>query len=108
MRSTFCSIARIHVRQMLTSQSISALLGIALRTESLTTVALLVCSCYCLYTQCPDAEVRKVAYECISNIASMYYSKLQPYMHVLFDLTIKTAKEDEVSLKPLSMVPFRL
>jgi hypothetical protein len=51
-----------------------------------------------MHTQCPDAAVRKVAYECISNIASMYYSKLQPYMHVLFDLTIKTAKEDEVCL----------
>jgi importin subunit beta-1 len=39
--------------------------------------------------------VRKVAYECISNIAALYYDKLEAYMQVLFDLTIKTISQDE-------------
>jgi hypothetical protein len=47
--------------------------------------------------QCADAEVRRVAYECISSIAGLYYAKLQPYMEVLFQLTLRTIKDDEVS-----------
>ncbi|KAG5183553.1 armadillo-type protein [Tribonema minus] len=52
----------------------------------------------CEATQSTDTAVRRVAYECISSIASMYYSKLQPYMEVLFQLTLRTIKEDEVEV----------
>mmetsp|Transcript_6215 Transcript_6215/g.9298 ORF Transcript_6215/g.9298 Transcript_6215/m.9298 type:complete len:858 (-) Transcript_6215:252-2825(-) len=57
----------------------------------------------CEATQCTDAGVRRGAYECISAIAALYYSKLQPYMEVLFQLTLRTIKEDvpEVSLQAL-------
>lgn len=49
----------------------------------------------CDNTLCPDAGVRKTAFECICQIASLYYSKLKPYMHVLFEITMKAIKEEE-------------
>ncbi len=52
----------------------------------------------CEATQCTTTAVRKVAFECISNIASLYYEKLQDYMHALFDITMKAMKEDSVEV----------
>ncbi len=52
----------------------------------------------CEATQCTCPAVRKVAFECISNIASLYYEKLQDYMHALFDITMKAIKGDSADV----------
>lgn len=49
----------------------------------------------CEATQCPDASVRKAAYEAIWTIATLYYDRLQAYMQPLFELTLKTIREDQ-------------
>lgn len=49
----------------------------------------------CETTQCADADVRKAAYEAIWTIATLYYDRLQAYMQTLFELTLKTIREDQ-------------
>lgn len=49
----------------------------------------------CEATQCTDANVRKAAYEAIWTIATLYYDRLQAYMQPLFELTLKTIREDQ-------------
>ncbi|CAM9580768.1 unnamed protein product [Ascophyllum nodosum] len=49
----------------------------------------------CETTQCADVEVRKAAYEAIWTIATLYYDRLQAYMQPLFELTLRTIKEDQ-------------
>ncbi len=49
----------------------------------------------CEATLCSDAGVRKAAYEAIWTIATLYYDRLQAYMKALFDLTLKTIREDQ-------------
>lgn len=49
----------------------------------------------CEATQCEDANVRKAAYEAIWTIATLYYDRLQAYMQTLFELTLKTIREDQ-------------
>lgn len=49
----------------------------------------------CETTQCEDANVRKAAYEAIWTIATLYYDRLQTYMQPLFQLTLRTIREDQ-------------
>eukprot|EP00904_Undaria_pinnatifida_P013666 jgi/Undpi1/942/HiC_scaffold_10.g04406.m1 len=49
----------------------------------------------CEATQCTDANVRKAAYEAIWTIATLYYDRLQAYMQPLFELTLRTIREDQ-------------
>jgi len=48
----------------------------------------------CEATQSQSEEVRAMAYQCIQQIAYLYYEKLQPYMVTLYELTTKTIRED--------------
>lgn len=59
---------------------------------------------YIMQTVCEAAiaenqDIRVAAYECIVKIASLYYSKLAPYMQTLFQLTFEEIKggADEVA-----------
>ena len=52
----------------------------------------------CEATQSRDPKVRTAAYECIVQIAFLYYEKLQDYIQVLFQLTFQTIKDDEESV----------
>jgi importin subunit beta-1 len=49
----------------------------------------------CESTQCADVQVRVKAFECISDIATMYYSKLRDYAKALFDITSNAVKNDD-------------
>lgn len=49
----------------------------------------------CEATQCTDPGVRKAAYEAIWTIATLYYDRLQAYMTALFELTLRTIREDQ-------------
>lgn len=49
----------------------------------------------CEATQCADPSVRKAAYEAIWTIATLYYDRLQAYMQPLFELTLRTIREDQ-------------
>lgn len=39
--------------------------------------------------------MRKAAYEAIWTIATLYYDRLQAYMQPLFELTLRTIREDQ-------------
>lgn len=47
----------------------------------------------CEATQCESQPVKKKAFECIAQVASLYYDKLQPYISALFELTLSCIKE---------------
>lgn len=49
----------------------------------------------CEATQSADVRVRTAAYECLVQIAFLYYNKLQDYMQTLFQLTFATIPQDE-------------
>lgn len=49
----------------------------------------------CEATQSTDARVRTVAYECLTEIATNYYSKLSEYMETIFRLTMEAIRRDE-------------
>lgn len=49
----------------------------------------------CEATQSPDARVRSMAFECITEICSNYYDYLTDYMTTIFELTMKAIKVDE-------------
>jgi importin subunit beta-1 len=49
----------------------------------------------CEATRCPDANVRKISFEILAQIATLYYDKLQQYMQVLFNLTFECVQKDE-------------
>lgn len=49
----------------------------------------------CEATQSSDEKVRTASYECIVQIAFIYYNKLQDYMQTLFQLTFGTIKNDQ-------------
>ena len=48
----------------------------------------------CEATRCQDAAVRAVAYECIVQMAVLYYDKLQDYMTTFYELTTHSIVED--------------
>ena len=49
----------------------------------------------CEATRSTNEAVRTAAYECIVQIAILYYDKLQDYMTVLYELTTQTIREDK-------------
>lgn len=49
----------------------------------------------CEATRSQDAGVRAVAYECIVQIAVLYYDKLQDYMTTLYELTTHSIRDDK-------------
>ena len=49
----------------------------------------------CEATQSSSLEVRAAAYECIAQIAFLYYDKLKEYMEVLFNISLQTIEKDE-------------
>eukprot|EP00980_Cylindrotheca_fusiformis_P000364 scaffold91_cov127-Cylindrotheca_fusiformis.AAC.24 len=51
-------------------------------------------STICEATRSQDAGVRAGAYECIVQIAVLYYDKLSDYMTTLYELTTHTIRED--------------
>jgi importin subunit beta-1 len=48
----------------------------------------------CEATQSTNVDVRAAAFECIVNIAYLYYDKLSAYMQALFQLTFASIKTD--------------
>ena len=58
----------------------------------------------CEATRCQTSdEVRAVAYECIVQIAVLYYDKLQDYMTTLYDLTTDTIRNDDEEVAKAAM-----
>jgi importin subunit beta-1 len=49
----------------------------------------------CEATQSTNVDVRAASYECIVQIAALYYDKLSSYMQALFQLTFNTMKTDD-------------
>lgn len=49
----------------------------------------------CGATRSSDVGVRETAFDCLAQIAYMYYSKLQEYMTTLFELTVQAIKSDD-------------
>lgn len=49
----------------------------------------------CEATRSNDQAVRSMAYECIVQIAVLYYDKLQDYMTTLYELTTQTIRDDK-------------
>jgi importin subunit beta-1 len=52
----------------------------------------------CEATLSSDANIRKEAFGCIHTVAYLYYDKLQDYMSVFYELTIKAIRSDEESV----------
>lgn len=52
----------------------------------------------CEATTSTDAKVRMTAFDCLAQIAFLYYNNLQDYMTALFELTVKAIKTDEESV----------
>mmetsp|Transcript_1337 Transcript_1337/g.1780 ORF Transcript_1337/g.1780 Transcript_1337/m.1780 type:complete len:860 (+) Transcript_1337:100-2679(+) len=52
----------------------------------------------CEATQSEDINVRMMSYECLSNIAQLYYEFLSPYMQALFQLTCTSIQTDDASV----------
>lgn len=48
----------------------------------------------CEATRCNDAAVRMLAYQCLDNIAELYYEKLPDYMTAIFELTTASIGKD--------------
>jgi len=47
----------------------------------------------CEATLCEHAEVKNMAFECIAQVADLYYDKLQPYIQALFELTLACIRD---------------
>ncbi|CAB9527268.1 Importin subunit beta-1 [Seminavis robusta] len=52
-------------------------------------------SAVCDATRSPDARVRTAAFDCLAQIAFLYYNHLQDYMTTVFELTVTAIKGDE-------------
>ncbi|KAG1660011.1 hypothetical protein FOA52_009831 [Chlamydomonas sp. UWO 241] len=57
----------------------------------------------CQGTQSPEIRIRTASFECLHEIAAMYYGKLPTYMTELYNITVKAMKEDqeEVALQAI-------
>ncbi|KAL0487642.1 importin subunit beta-1 [Acrasis kona] len=57
----------------------------------------------CDATQSQNVVVRKTAFECIVEVAHLYYATLTPYMVVLYQITLSAAENDveEVALQAI-------
>ncbi len=57
----------------------------------------------CQGTQSPEIKIRSASFECLHEIAAMYYAKLPAYMTELYNITVKAVKEDdeEVALQAI-------
>jgi importin subunit beta-1 len=57
----------------------------------------------CQGTQSPEFRIRTASFECLHEIAAMYYHKLPAYMTELYNVTVKAVKEDqeEVALQAI-------
>jgi len=51
----------------------------------------------CEATRCNEPRVRGMAYDCIAQIAYLYYDKLHDYMTTLFELTVEAIQKDSES-----------
>jgi importin subunit beta-1 len=49
----------------------------------------------CEATQAKELKIRERAFECFAEVAEFYYSKLQSYVEVLYQLSINAIKNDE-------------
>ena len=49
----------------------------------------------CQGTQAQEIRIRVASFECLHEIASMYYGKLVPYMTEIYNITVKAVKEDQ-------------
>lgn len=49
----------------------------------------------CEATRSSSAPVRRVAFECLTEIATLYYDKLAEYMDTIFQLTVQAIQQDE-------------
>jgi len=52
-------------------------------------------SAICEATRCTDDNVRMAAYDCLAQIAFLYYSYLQDYMTTLFEMTVAAIRTDD-------------
>lgn len=48
----------------------------------------------CEATRSQDARVRMTAFDCLANIAFLYYNNLQDYMTTVFELTVNAIRND--------------
>lgn len=57
----------------------------------------------CQGTLSPDQRIRYASFECLHEIAALYYSKLPAYMQEIYGITVKAIKEDseEVALQAI-------
>lgn len=57
----------------------------------------------CQGTQSSEIRIRTASFECLHEIAAIYYSKLPPYITELYNITVKAIKEDqeEVALQAI-------
>jgi len=49
----------------------------------------------CQGTVSSEIRIRVAAFECLHEIAAMYYSKLPPYMTELYNITVRAMREDQ-------------
>ncbi len=49
----------------------------------------------CQGTQAGELRIRVASFECLHEIAGLYYAKLVPYMTEIYNITVKAIKEDE-------------
>jgi importin subunit beta-1 len=52
----------------------------------------------CEATQAKEIKIRERAFECCAEVAEFYYGKLQPYVQVLYELSISAIRTDEAAV----------
>lgn len=52
----------------------------------------------CEATQAKESKIRERAFECCAEVAEFYYNKLQPYVEVLYNLSINAIRTDQPSV----------
>mmetsp|Transcript_36758 Transcript_36758/g.92846 ORF Transcript_36758/g.92846 Transcript_36758/m.92846 type:complete len:881 (-) Transcript_36758:305-2947(-) len=49
----------------------------------------------CQGTQASEIRIRVASFECLHEIAALYYAKLVPYMTEIYNITVKAVREDQ-------------
>lgn len=52
----------------------------------------------CEATQAKEIKIRERAFECCAEVAEFYYSKLGPYIQVLYELSVQAIRADEATV----------
>lgn len=49
----------------------------------------------CESTFSPDIKIQQASFESLVSISSLYYEKLAPYIHDIYNIAAKAVKEEE-------------